>query len=179
MADDYLQPGEMRRIIAEAITEFAKYDIPLLHLHVNERSIAHRLAIYIECRTNGWNVDCEYNRDRSRPKMRQSDKKKIIPDIIVHRRNTPKNLLIVEIKKTSHTPKTIGDAKRRAFDLTGCWTTEFPHYCHAVVMVFPVRKRDDRVVECEWYHRNGCGKVTGQAPFQVCEDVGLEAGGAA
>ncbi len=173
MPDDYLQPEEMRRIVGEAIHEFAKYDLPLLHLQVNERSIAHRLAIYIECRLAKWNVDCEYNRNLSKPKMRQSDKKKIIPDIIVHRRNEPKNLLIVEIKKSSHSARTIREAKRRAFDLTGCWTNEFPNYCHAVTMIFPVRKQDDKKVQCLWFHRNGCGKYTGGLPSQLYTDVGL------
>src|SRR5438874_13835566 len=117
----------MRRITKRAITQFCKRDLALLHLHVNERSVAHRLAIYIERRTRGWVVDCEYNRDRGFPKMRRSDHKKIIPDIVVHRRNTPQNLLIVEIKKMSHSPKTVREARRRARNLTGCWTNQYPH----------------------------------------------------
>ena len=179
MPDDYLQPEEMRRIVSEAIAEFAKYDSDLLHLHVNERSIAHRLAIYIECRIAKWNVDCEYNRDLSKPKMRQSDKKKIIPDIIVHRRNKPQNLLFVEIKKTSHSKKEKAAASQRALDVTSCMTIEFPHYCHAVAMTFPVRKRDKKVVQCEWFHRKGCGKLTGEKPSQFNENLSLEHGGMA
>jgi hypothetical protein len=178
MPDAYLQPEKMRRIIARAIAQFAKRDIALLHLDVNERSIAHRLAIYIETRMQGWTVDCEYNRNRGFPKMRRSNRNKIIPDIIVHHRNTPQNLLIVEIKKTSHSRSTIYEARRRAFDLTSCWTNEFPHYCHAVVMIFPVRGSDGKAVRCAWFHRNGRGRITGGEPLTIREDVTLEQGGA-
>ncbi|HEY5894382.1 MAG TPA: hypothetical protein VIT91_14250 [Chthoniobacterales bacterium] len=153
----------MRRIVSDALAEFLMQDMELLHVSVNERTLAHRLAIYIENQVEGWHVDCEYNRDRHFPKMRPSDRKKIIPDIIVHRRNSPRNLLIVEIKKTSHSKKEKAEASRRALDLTGEWT-KMPRYCHAAVLTFPVRHTEPKQALCEWYHRDGCNAIFGGPP---------------
>lgn len=86
-------------------------DGQLLMNDANERSISHRLAIYIETHFPSWNVDCEYNRSHDDPKRlnipsrdTSSDDlhaRTVYPDIIVHRRNTDDNLLVVEIKKTT------------------------------------------------------------------------------
>lgn len=67
----------------------------------------------------GWDVDCEYNRDSNVPKRLQSslfqrdsndvaphrdtEGKTVFPDIIVHKRGTQVNLLVVEVKKTTST----------------------------------------------------------------------------
>ena len=84
-------------------------DADLFEADANERSISHRLAIYLEEEFTGWNVDCEYNRDGHEPKrlqlnpeMIKSDDEQgttVYPDIIVHQRGKPKNHLVIEIKK--------------------------------------------------------------------------------
>ncbi len=91
----------LHRLIAE--------DADLFKADANERSISHRLAIYLEREFPDWNVDCEYNRDEHEPKRLQlnpeticSDDEQgttVYPDIIVHRRCTPANHLAIEIKK--------------------------------------------------------------------------------
>ena len=48
-------------LVKEAIHEL-KRDEMLFRLHANERSITHRLAVYLEKPFDGWNVDCEYSR---------------------------------------------------------------------------------------------------------------------
>ncbi len=88
----------------KAINNVLEKDKILLKINSSERSIAFRLAIYIEKEFPGWNVDCEYNRDGVQPKKLRcgSKRKKFLPDIIVHKRITSKNLLAVEIKKSEY-----------------------------------------------------------------------------
>lgn len=96
----------------------------LLSVDANERAISHRLARHLENGFDGWDVDCEYNRDRHDPKLlrtlprlpRGCDGREVYPDVIVHRRNTDDNLLVIELKKTSnYSPDTYDRAKLRAY----------------------------------------------------------------
>ena len=99
----------------KAIEQLLRSDSEMLFADVNERSISHRLAIYLEQYFTGWNVDCEYNRNHDDPKrldiqrrdIRSDDTQATIvyPDIIIHRRGTDENLLVVEIKKTTSQEK--------------------------------------------------------------------------
>ena len=101
----------------KAIDSLVREDFKLFTLDVNERSICHRLALYLEPYFPGWNIDCEYNRDRSTSKKLKSlayrmdialikidetDGPTVFPDIIVHRRGNNDNLLVIEMKKTSY-----------------------------------------------------------------------------
>ncbi|MGH7552482.1 MAG: hypothetical protein ACREMQ_05590 [Longimicrobiales bacterium] len=101
------------RAIAEqvrrALERLFLKDADLFEFDVNERSITHRLAIYLDEEFRDWNVDCEYNRNGHEPKTLQlnpetieSDDEKgttVYPDIIVHKRGKPRNHLAIEIKK--------------------------------------------------------------------------------
>jgi hypothetical protein len=102
---------------------------------VNERSISHRLAIYLEDEINewldGWHVDCEYNRDVSSPREPYTKRldlyemnqvcvsvddehaTTVYPDIIVHKRGTNQNLLVIEMKKSSATRNGRFDKERK------------------------------------------------------------------
>ena len=93
--------SSLKRLIAK--------DTDLFEADANERSISHRLAIYLEEEFPGWDVDCEYNRDGHEPKTLelnpepiQSDDEQgttVYPGIIVHQRRKTKNHLVIEIKK--------------------------------------------------------------------------------
>jgi len=67
-----------------------------------EWAIAHRIAVYMEAEFEGWNVDCEYNRQGVKNDPKRSSRSAIVrPDIIVHHRSKIDlihNLLVVEIK---------------------------------------------------------------------------------
>jgi hypothetical protein len=82
---------------------------------VNERSISHRLASYLQHEFGDWDVDCEYNRNHDDPKLLKLlrmyavnvstddvQARTVFPDIIVHHRGTDDNLLVIEIKKTTN-----------------------------------------------------------------------------
>ncbi|PLY03489.1 MAG: hypothetical protein C0622_04300 [Desulfuromonas sp.] len=95
-----------------ALATLLRADSDLLVFDVNERSITHRLAVYLERHFPGWNVDCEYNRDFEDPKRMDLQRRNIdsadtqattvFPDIIVHKRGTDQNLVVIEMKKSSN-----------------------------------------------------------------------------
>lgn len=107
MSYDYLE-DEIRKRTRIALGILQKSDSFLLAKGVNERSIAHKFAEYLQEQFPDWNVDCEYNRKGIKPKeledIRECDERKktnrVFPDIIVHQRNTKRNLLVIELKKT-------------------------------------------------------------------------------
>lgn len=65
--------------------------------YVSERSIAHKLGGYLSQLIQEYDVDCEFSRDLDAIKKMGCDK--IIPDIIVHKRGSnDDNLIIIEVK---------------------------------------------------------------------------------
>ena len=104
---------EVRNKLTIALNLLVEKDAFLLECNANERSISHRLAVYLEHEFEGWDVDCEYNRDMDNPKrmnLQEMDSestdtngKTVFPDIIVLIRGESNNLLVVEMKKTTST----------------------------------------------------------------------------
>lgn len=120
-----MQLYQIDRRLNIAIDTFRMNDIYLLIKDVNERSITHKLATYME-QTFGktYDVDCEYNRSIEESKTIRILKSKweelnkhvgiaiaeddalidktVYPDIIVHKRGkSNQNLLIIEVKKST------------------------------------------------------------------------------
>lgn len=98
-------------LVAGAIEQLLADDAYLFEVDANERSISHRLAIYLEALFQTWDVDCEFNRAGHGPKRLQLNPEQILsddergttvyPDVIIHERGeTGRNLLAIEIKKT-------------------------------------------------------------------------------
>ena len=95
-----------------SIQELFEKDLYLLAVNANERSITHCLANYLQLQFPSYNVDCEYNRDGIEPKRlghldlypnsHDEDAQTVFPDIVVHRRGTNENLLVIEVKKRSN-----------------------------------------------------------------------------
>jgi hypothetical protein len=97
-----------------------------LPLPERERPISHRLGFYMEHLFNGYNVDCEYNRHGQETKE-DSQKRPIIPDILVHKRKARNsNLLAVEVKarrtplrnRKGKLPKAVTKDHQKLIDLT-------------------------------------------------------------
>lgn len=106
--------------LKKCIRKLKKDDLYLIQNNASERSIAHRLAVYLEDEFTGYNVDCEYNiniehetgrkkiyllteevkRYKSKNQKIEAKEVSIFPDIIVHKRgvNTD-NILVIEMKK--------------------------------------------------------------------------------
>lgn len=104
-----LTGADVKSRLLSALETLVEKDNHLLTVDANERSITHRLAVYLEDLFPGWNVDCEYNRNLDAVKRAgipvrntKTDKLNaptVFPDIIVHHRNSEDNLLVIEAKK--------------------------------------------------------------------------------
>ena len=108
-----------------------KNDHYLLEKNVNERAITHKLAEYLQMLFPEYNVDCEYNKNFKEPNTLQpwdsitdiivqkyqakklscqeicrkllTDAVSVCPDLIIHKRGTDNNLVVIEVKKkTNH-----------------------------------------------------------------------------
>jgi hypothetical protein len=98
---------ELEKVVG-ALGVFYARETFLLKKDAGERALTHRLAVHLERSFHGWDVDCEYNRLGERrlllPKatiVSTDDDvgKSVYPDIVVHRRTVPENLLAIEIRK--------------------------------------------------------------------------------
>ena len=110
---------ELENKINKTIKIFYKHDFFLIKKNVNERSMTHKLAEYLQLEFPEYHVDCEYNMMKKESNMNGEDyiskkldlpKKEtdsydtkattVYPDIIIHRRgNNKNNLLVIEAKK--------------------------------------------------------------------------------
>jgi hypothetical protein len=103
---------DMEEKVNASLEALLKNDLFLLQNDVNERSISHKLAEYLQAGFPEWHVDCEYNRDHERTKqltyplpsepIDSLKARTVYPDIIIHRRNTSHNLLVIEMKKETN-----------------------------------------------------------------------------
>jgi hypothetical protein len=113
-----LDKSQLLAKVHSAITSVYRHDHDLLDLDVNERAIAHRLAVYLEPIFAGWNIDCEYNRygEELAPKTLPGIKickhskvptDSIVPDILIHERKSKdkNNLVALEIKSNGSLTK--------------------------------------------------------------------------
>ena len=102
---------ELIDIFEKAKNEFLEKEKAIIKNDTNERTLTQRLAFYLELQLRknikyeNYSVDCEYNRkeeDIKRLKYgKNTDKKEIYPDIIVHQRKIKNNLIAIEMKKTT------------------------------------------------------------------------------
>lgn len=136
-----IRPGdptseEIERGVIRAIQMLLRHDSFLLDKDVNERSVTHKLAEYLQREFGGWHVDCEYNRVGNESncskilkdlaeKLYDSGLRReaptgdprqdtVFPDIIVHHRgDKTDNLLVLEVKKfgNNHNAQSIDKMK--------------------------------------------------------------------
>ena len=121
---------ELDKLIA-ALHEFYAHETFLLERDLGERTLTHRLAVHVEKQFSGWEVDCDYDRlgERTlrlpRGTVVSTDDhlgKSIYPDIVVHQRDAPNNLLTIEVRKASnHQPVEHDQHKLRALTHQHLW----------------------------------------------------------
>ncbi|MBU4360611.1 hypothetical protein KKA66_02045 [Patescibacteria group bacterium] len=115
----------LKDILKQAKTHFKDNEQYLFSTEVNERSMTHKFAEYLQTIIGcSWNVDCEYNRYGNKSKKIDEIKnivgkntttyelkpKTVFPDIIIHKRGkNGKNLLVIEAKKDPTTKEKIND----------------------------------------------------------------------
>lgn len=110
--------------LERCIEKLKKEDWYLIENNASERSIAHRLAVYLEGEFREYNIDCEYNiniehqsgrkkiyllkeeveKYKSKNQKIEDKEVSIFPDIIVHKRGVnTNNILVIEMKKDTST----------------------------------------------------------------------------
>lgn len=168
--------AEIERIIHECIDELFAKDLCLLENDVSERAITHKLAEYLQHRIPDLNVDCEYNRNTTKGKnapkqvvlLKNETQRKInaavrtgelddllavstYPDIIVHRRMTnSENLLVVEVKKrNSHVGRDHDYDKLRAF--TENSKRNSYHFRYGVFILLDTDRKGLTQPELSWF----------------------------
>jgi hypothetical protein len=122
--------SELNKVVS-ALQEFYARETHLLEKDLGERTLTHRLAVHLEKQFAGWDVDCDYNRLGERtlrlPKgtiVSTDDAlgKSVYPDIVVHQREIPNNLLAIEVRKASnHQPPEHDRHKLRAMTDPHLW----------------------------------------------------------
>ena len=132
--------AELEKVV-KAIEEFYAREGWLFDKDLGERTLTHRLAVQLEKQFEGWDVDCDYNRLGERllklphgSIVSTDDElgKSIFPDIVVHRRAGPDNLLAVEVRKaTNHQPIDHDQHKLRGMTDPHLWFA----YCVGVLLV--------------------------------------------
>jgi len=132
---------ELNKVIA-ALRDFYAHEGFLFEKDVGERAVTHRFAVYLERQFSGWSVDCNYDRLGERTlhlphgSIISTDDhlgKSIYPDVVVHQREIPNNLLTVEIRKASnHTPLEHDQHKLRALTDVHVW---FPYWIGVLLVL--------------------------------------------
>lgn len=144
----------MKKRVVNALNKLRDKDFFLLKTNANERTISHKFAEYLQEEFSEWIVDCEYNRHGEEIKRIDlpSDKitwddteaKTVFPDIVVHKRNTDnENLLIIEIKKSSNKINHQFDKKK-----IEAFTKEPYNYKIGLFIEIDVNDQNDSL---EWY----------------------------
>lgn len=127
----------LKRIIFVALKEFLRKDSLLLELDVREEALSHRVAFYLEQALEEKKydlsfdsetieslvTDCEYDKHLDVKKTLhgliekypKKPTKEIRPDIVLHKRNSNTNLIVIEIKKKKSRNKQYAKDKALAF----------------------------------------------------------------
>ena len=121
---------ELNKLVI-ALKQFYGHETYILEKDLGERTLTHRLAVHVERQFPGWEIDCEYNRLGERmlrlPKgtiVSTDDAlgKSVFPDILVHQRDIPNNLLAIEVRKASnHQPPEHDQHKLQALTDPHLW----------------------------------------------------------
>jgi hypothetical protein len=124
-----IQLNELNSMIEIAIDQIYRCDLSLIARQASERSIAFRFGCYftklLEVSSFSGNcniiVDMEYNRNRKEPKKSTNFQNGMMPDLIVHKRNSNQyNILVIEFKTYWNNSQTeaMNRVEQKLIDLT-------------------------------------------------------------
>lgn len=101
---------ELDKVVA-ALKDLYAREAFLFEHDLGERTLTHRLAVHVERQFSGFEVDCNYDRLGARTlrlphgTIVSTDDhlgKSIYPDIVVHQRAIPNNLIAIEVRKENN-----------------------------------------------------------------------------
>ncbi len=161
----------LKENVVSAIATLRDKDNFLLKHDISEWAISHKLAVYLNDKFPGLDVDCEYNgyanadnhkkylmilhsRLKDLGQLRDSDsdgellKRSVFPDIIVHKRGKNSNLLIIEVKKAGSSG--ISYDREKLCRYTSPKYQNDLNYQLGALVIFTTG-REDPAHEIEWY----------------------------
>jgi hypothetical protein len=131
--------SELDKVVA-ALTDFYANEAFLFTHDLGERTLTHRLAVHLEKQFPDFTIDCDFDRlgqrtlSLPRGSIVSTDDhlgKSIYPDIVVHQRERPNNLLAIEVRKAgNHQPVEHDRHKLRALTDANIW---FAYWIGALV----------------------------------------------
>ena len=167
--------SELHKLVG-AIREFYAREAHLLEKDPGERTLTHRLAVAVEKHFPGWEVDCDYNRlgERTLRLPRGSTVstddetgKSIFPDIVVHQRDIPNNLLAIEVRKaTNHQSPEHDQHKLRGLTDPHLW------FAYRIGVMLTLGKK--QITSSDVYVGGTIEPVLSGFLAQQLKDVGLE-----
>src|SRR5687767_7316107 len=95
---------QLKAILNKIVASFkslVESDGEIFEANVGERALTSNLARHMRANFPGWTVDAEWDRRKTEIKRLRYGRidRRIIPDIIVHRRFKKRNLIAIEVKK--------------------------------------------------------------------------------
>ena len=113
---DEIKFEDIKKLVNASLEKFYKNDRDLIEMNdegdmISEQCMVFHIGGYMKNKMNTlskfqWaDLDCEYNRNMNESKMinnpkEDNDGKRIIPDLVIHRRRSNRNnLLVIEFKK--------------------------------------------------------------------------------
>jgi len=141
---------KIKKSVDNCLDIFMKNDIFLLENNVDERTISHRLAFYLQSEIPEMHVDCEYNREGFEIKKISNPKwakpRGIYPDIIIHERGkNSNNILVVEIKKQENKEIENDEIKLKEF------TSENYGYNFGLLLIFNTKENSKTRPTFRWF----------------------------
>ena len=137
----YPKAYDVKRAVNDALRLFYLNDLYLIEHDVHECALTFRLGFYLQQIFTGWDVDCEFNRDiGSEDGIKrilvsdhgEKNRKDIVPDIIIHKRGTNYNLLLIEAKKNA----TEKNRKKDIAKIESCIERKTLHYHYGLFLDF-------------------------------------------
>lgn len=153
-----MSPLELKNSLIDALQELNTKDRYLLENDLRKRSIAARLAIYLQRDCEPFFVDVEYNRLGISAKLLgisedcanyrdEHGEAKVFPDVIVHRRGPGgPNLMVLELKKTTNRRSPGCDRER----VEAFLRPPFSYRCGALVTCESRPDREPGALLSEW-----------------------------
>jgi len=138
----------MKKLLQDAIDMLVERDMHLLRVDANERTITNQLACYLKVLIPEYDVDCEYNRNYDTVKTLESHGftgSNIAPDIIVHRRGTNTNILVIEAKNNNASQNDKEDDRNKLRALVSDLG-----YQHAAFIILRTGTTDPGIDQPEW-----------------------------
>lgn len=151
---------ELEHIVSCCLQKLRRIDRYLLAQDVNERTIAHKLAEYLQQHIPEFNVDCEYNRfekaeindiikrieiPRNGENWDHLKIRNVNPDIIIHERGPQgRNILVVEVKKSSNQESETLDRNKLIV-----FTQEPLNYDFGLFLKIDIENNNDII---DWYY---------------------------